>query len=159
MQDFKCEICTDNGGYTLYEDKDLIYMSDETDRFIKKYDNIKFNFITQPTSEEAFKKGLKNAIYVNAVGVDSDTLDGSLQVRDLVDLVTKDKAYAEQLYIDQYYRFYSNPKLKFEVDIRDDQTLPFNTIFFSKTLNKTFFIESATRDLQNNSHSLTLREL
>ena len=159
MQDFKCEICTDNGGYTLYEDKDLIYVSDETDRFIKKYDNIKFNFITQPTSEEAFKKGLKNAIYVNAVGVDSDTLVDSLQVRELVDLVTKDKAYAEQLYIDQYYRFYSNPKLKFEVDIRDDQTLPFNTIFYSKTLNKTFFIESATRDLQNNSHSLTLREL
>lgn len=46
IKDFECKVYSDNAGNDNEDDNDLIYMSNETDKFINKKDDIEFKFIT-----------------------------------------------------------------------------------------------------------------
>ena len=58
IKDFECKIYSNNGMNESFEDNDLIYISDETDRFVNKKDDIEFKFITQLSATECVEKGL-----------------------------------------------------------------------------------------------------
>lgn len=156
LKGFECKICTDSGGVTVDEDNDLIYVSDETDSFIEKKDDIDFKFITQLSSEECFAKGLSQSININAV-VDTTT---NSPLMSLYNATTKETAKAEEHYVDQYYSEYCKPRLEMETVFQNTyNTVDWRNTYHSKILNKTFFVESTTYSLREATVQIKLKEI
>jgi hypothetical protein len=74
----------------------LIYVSDETDRYISKNDDTTFKFITQLSSQECLAKGIKPSINQNAVL----NIKTNLPVSSLYNRLTGDTAKAEEHFVD-----------------------------------------------------------
>lgn len=155
IKDFECKICTDNGGNEVTEDKDLVYMSNETDKYISKKDDIDFKFVTQLSSIECVEKGVKPSINLNSV-IDNTT---SLPLTSIYNSTTNETAKAEEHYVDQYFSAYSTPKIMLETDLDEDDTVDFRNTYVNSVLSRTFFIQSMSRDLRNSTVHLIMREI
>lgn len=155
LKDFQCKICTDNaGGEFVGEYNDLIYMSDETDKFINKNDSTTFKFITQLTSAEAIEKGVKNGININAVQY---TTNG-LPVRTIYNYLTRETAKPEEHYVNQYYLEYCQPRLIMEATMHNNN-IDWRNRYTSSVLNRTFFIQSMNQNLKHNTVEITFKEI
>lgn len=155
IKDFECKVYSDNGGNTIDADNDLIYMSDEQRAFFKRKDDIKFNIITQLSSDECYKKGIQNGVNINAV----TNAITNLPLEKLYNATTGELAKAEEHYVDQYYTAYSRARLIYETDLHDDNTISIFNHYYSTGLGKTFFVQALSRSLKFNIASLTLKEL
>lgn len=154
LSDFECKIVTDNGLNELDNDKDLIYMSDETDRFINKKDDITFKFITQLSSAEAAAKGISAASNLNAV-IDMST---SSPLSSIYNRTTQETAKAEEHYVDSYYREYSEPKIKMETTLHNNN-INYKNIYHSTVLNRDFYIVGETYDVRMDNKTITMKEV
>lgn len=112
IKDFECKVYSDQAGNDSDEDNDLIYMSNETDKFVNKKDDTEFKFITQLSSAECVQKGIKNSINLNAV-INTNT---RTPLESIYNATTNETAKPEEHYINQYYLAYSKPKLIMETD-------------------------------------------
>jgi hypothetical protein len=65
---------------------------------------------------------------------------------------------AEEHYIAQYYREYSQPRILLEMDL-DSQNISFFSLFKSNPLNKNFFVQSFSNNLKYDSAHVTLKEI
>lgn len=156
LKSFECKICTDSGGNTIDEDNDLIYVSDETDNFIEKKDDIDFKFITQLSSQECYEKGLSQSVNLNAV-VDMTT---NSPLTSLYNATTNETAKAEEHYVDQYYTEYCKPRLEMETVFQNTyNTVDWRHTYKSTILNKTFFVESTTYSLREATVEIKLKEI
>jgi len=95
IKDFEAKLYSD-GTTDDAGDNDLIYVSDETDRFISKNDDTTFKFITQLTKDEAFEKGLSNTVNQNAVV----NMTLNTPVRSIYNALTSETAKPEEHYVD-----------------------------------------------------------
>ena len=154
LSDFECKIVTDNGLNELDNDKDLIYMSDETDRFINKKDDITFKFITQLSSSEAAAKGISAASNLNAV-IDMQT---SSPLSSIYNKTTQETAKPEEHYVDAYYREYSEPKIKMETTLHNTN-INYKNIYHSTVLNRDFYIIGETYDVRMDNKTITMKEV
>lgn len=134
IKNFECKIYSDQGGNENKQDNDLIYMSNETDRFINKKDDVEFKFITQLSSSECAKKGIKNTVNLNAV-IETDS---QTPLESIYNATTMETAKPEEHYINQYYLSYSRPKLIMETDLHDSPSISIHSILHSKVLNRNF---------------------
>ena len=155
IKDFECKIYTDNGGNDITDDNDIIYMSDETHRYINKKDDIDFKFVTQLTSRECAEKGIANTINMNSV-VDYTT---KLHLTSLYNALNETTAKPEELYVDQYYRQYSTPKIIMEATMHNADNIIMSNLYNSTVLNKKFFIQSMNFDVKMDNKQLTFKEL
>jgi hypothetical protein len=154
IQDFNCKIASDNAGNQKIEDeKDLIYMSDETDRFINKKEDIEFKFITQLTAEEAAEKQINNSINLNAV----INANNGIAISNIYDRFTGETAKAEEHYVDQYFRQYSSPKILMKMTIHGIPSI--SNRYISNVLNKQFFTQSVNTDVKMNKSQITIKEI
>ena len=155
IKDFECKLYSDAGSSTN-KDKDLVYCSNETQKYTSAKDDITFKMVTQLTAAEASSMGVPTATPLNAV-INTSTHLGQTS---LYNARTGETAKAEEHYVDQYYREYSTPKLIYDIDIHDDDvTVDFRNKFSSSVLGKTFFIQAWSRDLKYNSVHLKLKEV
>lgn len=155
IKNFECKIYSDQGGNENKQDNDLIYMSNETDRFINKKDDIEFKFITQLSSSECAKKGIKNTVNLNAV-IETDS---QTPLESIYNATTMETAKPEEHYINQYYLSYSRPKLIMETDLHDSPSISIHSILHSKVLNRNFFVQSIDRDLKESTVHIKLKEV
>ena len=155
VKDLECKIYSDNAGFDIDNSNDLIYMSDETNSFVNKKDNIEFKFITQLTSAEASQKGVNTGINMNAV----INMITNTPLNTLYNNVTTENAKAEEHYVDQYYREYSSPKILLTSTMHNDNRIAFNNLYTSTVLNKTFFIQSMNFDVKMNKNEITYKEI
>ena len=156
LSNFEAKIVSDNAGTSVIGDnKDLIYMSDETDKFINKKDDVDFDFITQLTSAEAVAKGVKQGLNINAV---LNSNDGSY-ITSIYNATTQETAKAEEHYVDQYYTEYSSPKLKIEATMHDDNKIDWRYKYYSSVLDRNFIIQSINKDLKYNNATITFKEV
>lgn len=155
IKDFECRVYSDNGLYDVSKEQDLIYISDETDRFINKKDDITFKFISQLTGKEAYDKGLSSGANVNAV-VNMTT---NLPLASLYNATTQETAKAEEHYVDQYYREYSTPKIQMETQLHKASNINLFNTYHSNPLNKDFFVQSIDMDVRMNNANITLKEI
>ena len=155
LSDFTAKIFTDGGGITVTNDKDLIYLSNENDRYYSKKDDITFKFMTQLTSKESAEKGVSPSVYLNSV-LDMST---SIPITSLYNATTNETAKAEEHYVDQYYREYSAPKILMETTLHDNANINFRNIFQSGALNKTMYVQSINHNLREATATITLKEL
>lgn len=155
IKDFAAKIASDNGGNSFVgEYNDLIYMSDETDKFINKNDSTTFKFITQLSSAEAIEKGVKNGININAVQYTSN----GLPVSTIYNYLTRETAKPEEHYVNQYYLEYCQPRLKMEATMHNDN-IDWRNRYTSSVLNRTFFIQSMNTNLKYNTVEITFKEI
>ena len=154
LKDFEAKIYSDKGGTDYVgDDGDLIYMSDETTKFINKNDGTTFKFITQLSSAEAIAKGVKQGVYINSVINANDNTPQS----SIYNATTQETAKAEEHYVDAYYREYSAPKLLMECTLHND--VNWRNKYTSTILNKTFFIQAINHNLKYNNVTVTLKEV
>lgn len=155
IKDFECKVYSDNGGSTIDQDNDLIYISDEQRVFFQKKDDITFHLVTQLSSAECYEKGIQNGINLNAV-TNATTNEPLVS---LYNATTGETAKAEEHYIDQYYTAYSRARVLLETDLHDDNKISIFNHYTSTGLGKTFFVQSLSRSLRYNVATLTLKEL
>lgn len=155
IKDFECKVYSDQAGNDSDEDNDLIYMSNETDKFVNKKDDTEFKFITQLSSAECVQKGIKNSINLNAV-INTNT---RTPLESIYNATTNETAKPEEHYINQYYLAYSKPKLIMETDLHDTDDISIQNIFHSKVLKRNFFVQSINRDLKEASVHIKLKEV
>lgn len=154
IKDFECKIYSDNGLNEEVENNDLIYMSDETDRFVNKKDDIEFKFITQLSAKECLEKGINTSVNMNAV-INATT---NQPLNTIYNARTETTAKAEELYVDQYYREYSSPKILMTATMHNTNIDLFN-LYISTVLNKKFFIQSMNFDVRMDNKEITFKEL
>ena len=155
IKDFECKIYSDQAGNDSNEDNDLIYMSNETDKFVNKKDDTEFKFITQLSSAECVQKGIKNSINLNAV-INTNT---RTPLESIYNATTNETAKPEEHYINQYYLAYSRPKLIMETDLHDTDDISIQNIFHSDVLKRKFFVQSISKDLKEASAHIKLKEV
>lgn len=153
IKDFECKIYSDQSGND--EDNDLIYMSNETDKFVNKKDDTEFKFITQLSSVECVQKGIKNSVNLNAV-INTNT---RTPLESIYNATTNETAKPEEHYINQYYLAYSKPKIIMETDLHDTDDISIQNIFHSDVLKRNFFVQSISRDLREASVHIKLKEI
>lgn len=153
IKDFKCQIFSNNAGNETEGNDELIYVSDETDRYINKYDSTEFNFITQPTSDIIVAQGLKAGVNLNAV-VDL-TNDAPLQ--SIYNAATKETAKAEEHYVNQYYSEYSVPRLIMEMTVHNSNKISWRNNYDSAPLNKSFYVIGMNDDVRNNTTTIKIK--
>ena len=155
IKDFDCKIYSNNGLNEITDNNDLIYMSDETDRFVNKKDDIEFKFITQLSSTECVEKGISSSVNMNAV-INATT---NQPLDTIYNAMTETTAKAEELYVDQYYRAYSKPKIIMTATMHNTSNINLYNLYNSSVLNKKFFVQSMNYDVRMNNKQITFKEL
>ncbi|WP_455094412.1 hypothetical protein [Prevotella koreensis] len=155
IKDFECKIYSDNGKYENSNNNDLIYMSDETDKFLNKKDDIEFKFITQLSASECAEKDISSSINMNAI-IDKTT-DNPLST--IYNARTKTTAKPEELYVDQYYREFATPKIMMTATMHNSNKIKLYNLYNSSVLNKKFFIQSMNFDVRMNKKEITFKEI
>lgn len=158
IKDFKVSLKTDAAGYNTdfqNNDKDLVYISNETNRYVNKKDDINFKIITQPSTEECIRLGCSLSNNYNAA-VNAST---GLPISTIYNSFTEETAKPEEHYVNQYYQLYSTPKILLETEIWDNEFIDVTTTYTYSSLNRNFFTMSMTRDLVNDKVLLKLREI
>lgn len=159
IKDFECKIYSDNGNNEITQDNDLIYISDENTQYLNKKDDIDFSFVTQLTSEERFEKGIETSIIINNIINMSEQLPLSKLYNNVANTADINKlSKAEEHYIAQYYREYSQPKILLEMDL-DSRNVNFYSLYKSNPLNKNFFVQSFGNNLMYDSSHVILKEI
>lgn len=158
IQDFECVICSNNGLNETTKDNDLVYMSDETQNYISKKDDIDFKLMTQLTSQEALDKGITQSVPLNAVIRTSTGLPISGIYNKYESDSSHKTAKAEEHYINQYYLEYSSPKLIMDTLLHDDVGT-WNTRYTSTVLGKTFISLAKTDNMRECTTNYTLKEI
>ncbi len=156
IKNFEAKIYSDNAGFNDEDDdNDLVYCSDETDKYIKKKDDITFKLNTALTSAEAIAAGVKNTINLSSVIRTSD----NFALTSLTNQIFGDIAKPEELYCDAYYREYNQPKILLQTDLHDTSKIsPFRRYTIGY-MGKTFYPIKIDSNIINGSVNITLKEL
>lgn len=154
ISDFECQIASDNSGIENDYDNDVVYYSDEVDKYIQTKDDIEFKINTLLSAEEAYE-GEVTAPSVNissAIDIASGKAIGAIR-----DNVNGIDAYAEKLYINQYWNMFNSPRMIVETTLRNTYPSPFNT-YTINYLSREFYPLGINSDLRMNTDTLTLIE-
>ena len=155
IKDFECKLYSNNGMSDIEGDKDLIYMSDIINNSIHTKDDITFKFNTALTTSECLEKGIStNAKLSNVINMDSNTSLGRIQNQ-----YTLEQGYAEELYINDYYQEYNQPKLIVETSLDYANTSYWNHYKFSYFKDKVFYVMGMEIDLKKDSVKYKLKEI
>ena len=153
IKDFSCKIYSDNGGATITQDNDIVYVSDMANGNSAEGEKITFKFITQLTTSECIELGVKNTINVNSV---TDGAGGYIHT--IYCDMNKMEAKAEEHYVDEYYNEYSNPHIEMSVDLVANDYIVFSKQYTFRTLQRTLYETGYTLNLKQDSVHLKLRE-
>ena len=153
IRDFKCQIYSDNARNETEGNDELIYVSDETDRYVNKYDETEFKFITQPTADVILAQSLEAGVNINAV-VD---LNSDSPLQSLYNATTNESAKAEEHFVNQYYGEYSIPRLIMEMTIHNSNNISWRNNYTSTPLNKSFYVMAMSDNVRMNTTTIKLK--
>lgn len=153
IKDFKCQIYSDNARNETDGNDELIYVSDETDRYVNKNDDTEFKFITQPTADVILAQGLEAGVNINAV-VD---LNNDSPLLSIYDNTTNETAKAEEHFVNQYYGEYSIPRLIMEMTVHNGNNISWRNTYTSTPLNKSFYVIAMSDDVRMNTTTIKLK--
>lgn len=111
LKDFECKIKTSSDIIMNKTDNDLIYMSDETKKYIKKNDSTEMKINTLLTTQEAYELGVSNSVNL------STAIDMSTSMP-LKTITKKETNKPEQLYVDAYWNEYNKQRMLIDVTFK-----------------------------------------
>ena len=155
LKDFECKIKTSSDIIMNKTDNDLIYMSDETKKYIKKNDNTEMKINTLLTSQEAYELGVSNSVNL------STAIDMSTSMP-LKTITKKETNKPEQLYVDAYWNEYNKQRMLIDVtfkttDFGDTFVQRFRPIKFNYFDNG-FYPISTKINYKNDQTTMKLKE-
>lgn len=112
IKSFGIKIETDGGGYQSLEDRDLVYLSDENQDYVRNKLETDFDIHTGLTQQEAYDLGCENKIYINTVFNNDNSPCLAIYSAKMNGNTNSDGSHrkAEQDYIDKFYDFISTPQ-------------------------------------------------
>lgn len=153
IKDFKCEIFSDNAKMETNGNDELIYVSDETDRYVNKNDDTEFKFITQPSSDVITSQNLNAGVNINAVV----NLNDDMPLQSIYNATTYENGKAEEHYVNQYYGEYSLPRLVMEMTVHNSNNISWRNNYQSTPLNKSFYVIGMNDNVRDNTTTIKLK--
>ena len=155
LKDFECKIKTSSDIIMNKTDNDLIYMSDETKKYIKKNDSTEMKINTLLTTQEAYKLGVSNSVNL------STAIDMSTSMP-LKTISKKSIGKPEQLYVDAYWNEYNKQRMLIDVtfkttDFGDTFSGRFRPIKFNY-FDSGFYPISTNINYKNDQTTMKLKE-
>ena len=155
LKDFECKIKTSSDIIMNKTDNDLIYMSDETKKYIKKNDSTEMKINTLLTTQEAYKLGVSNSVNL------STAIDMSTSMP-LKTITKKETNKPEQLYVDAYWNEYNKQRMLIDVtfkttDFGDTFSWRFRPIKFNY-FDSGFYPISTKINYKNDQTTMKLKE-
>ena len=155
IEKFDVNIVTDGGKNAVANDSDIVYVSDEQHKYIKKKDDIEFKFITTLTAEDAAKMGVNIDVARNNI---IDASDGS-SVINIVNNITNETNKPEKFYVDDYYNEYHTPRIIVDTALHNSKDINYFNKYNINYLNKKLYVLAMTNDVKNNNINLKLKEV
>lgn len=153
IKNFDVKLVSDHGKQNIGNNDDIVYCSDEQDRFIKKKDDIDFKITTALTVDEA------TALGVNVTANRSDVIgaDTGVPITAITNELTNETDKPEKFYVDAYYREYCDPKIIMESTVHDAGMLARKRVGYLNS--KVFLIQSLEHDVRKATHKIKMKEL
>ena len=126
-------------------------MSNVSQTFTKKKDDIEFTINTQLTTAEAAELGMSSSVsYSNVIDVSTNSALTNITAPNGTNR-------AERLFVDQYYTYYNQPKVIVNTQLHDTGISTLNT-FQIPGFGKTLLIGSQ-RNLKTNTIDINCRQI
>jgi hypothetical protein len=153
---FEAKIYSDNGLINNSGNNDLIYLSDTSEKFINKKNDIKFKINSALTLQDCQQLGVTNSVKLS-----NPTDISGTGTTDIYDYNFKSKAKPERLYINEYYNEYHQPRILLSQEVVDNNTNidPFRHYIHPALSDKKFFVQGINRNLIEGSAELSLKEI
>lgn len=156
VKDFEVTVASDNGGISSgSNDNDIVYISDTKEQFTNLKDDLEFKVSSALTAEECKNLGVSQTVNISTP-LNTSSGEGVLTIHDRKQGET---AKAEQLYVDAYYQEYHEPRCLMTQNFQEGPYISFFNHYTHPALDKTFHVQGISRNLQEGSVSLTLKEI
>lgn len=156
IEDFKVKFKQGGNWSNSKGEKNVVYASDEINKFIDKKTGIDMNITTAFTNEERNALNLNSTVYKNSV---IDITNGT-PILSIKSNATNEIDKPEKLYVDYYFREYSTPKIIIDTDVKDDSKFTFfNRYNFNYLRDKNFAPLTMDYNLRYNNLKLKMKEV
>lgn len=155
LKSFEVKVYSDNGLLNSGTNSDLVYMSDEKADFKNKKDDIEFAITSALTTQERQELNFSDGVNI------STPVYQSIGLTQIYDHDTQQSAKPEKLYLDAYYREWSEPRVEMDQTLQDKGPTVgfFNRYVHPAMPGRTFFVEGISRNLEEGSAKLKLKEV
>lgn len=154
IKEFEAKLYTTGQGSSEdLGDNDLVYISDEIDRYQSKADEVTFKFITQLSSEEAWNKKISPSVNQNAI----INLKTKSPLSTIYNKLTNETAKAEEHYVDQKFRIFSKPRVVTQSTL-DADTVNFEYMLQPAGQNTANYILSISKDMKKNTATVKMKQ-
>ena len=152
IKNFDVKLVSDHGKQNVGSNDDIVYCSDEQDRFINKKDDLEFKITTALTTEEAAALGVDVTVNRSDV-IGADT---GIVITAITNNLTNETDKPEKFYVDAYYREYCDPKIIMESTLNTGDILTRKSVGY---LNRTFLIQSLEHNVKMATKKIMAKEL
>lgn len=156
IKDFQVKLYSDNSMNEVDDDCNLVYMSDTDERYVNKKDDISFKLTSALTAGERAQLGIRSTLNLSTPILISEKT-GLLEIYDRNRM---ESGKPEQLYVEEAWREWHEPRVQMNQTIRDDASAlkRFDRFTHPALVGKTFYIQGISRNLLEGEATLNLKE-
>lgn len=157
VEQFEVKIYSDNGLVNNTGDNDLVYMSDTKESFVNVKDDIEMKINSALTAAECQALDVTDSVKMSTP-LNTLTGEGLLAVYDYSRGVS---AKPEQLYVDYYYKEWHAPRVVMTQKLTDTDggIVSLFAHYRHPMMDKTFFVQGISRNLEEGYAEMTLKEI
>lgn len=157
VEQFEVKIYSDNGLVNNTGDNDLVYMSDTKESFVNVKDDIEMKINSALTAAECQALDVTDSVKMSTP-LNTLTGEGLLTVYDYSRGMS---AKPEQLYVDYYYKEWHAPRVIMTQKLTDtdDGIVSLFAHYRHPMMDKTFFVQGISRNLEEGYAEMTLKEI
>lgn len=157
LKSFEVKVYSDNGLINNTGDNDIIYLSDTTEKYVNKKDDIEMKINSALTTAECRELGVTDSIKLSTP-LNVSTNDGLLS---LYEHAKSSAVKPEKSYVDSYYKEYHAPRIILQTNLFDENGIIglFNHYTHPALSGKEFFVQAISRNLKEGTADLTLKEI
>ena len=157
VEQFEVKIYSDNGLVNNTGDNDLVYMSDTKESFVNVKDDIEMKINSALTAAECQALDVTDSVKMSTP-LNTLTGEGLLAVYDYSRGMC---AKPEQLYVDSYYKEWHAPRVVMTQKLTDTDggIVSLFAHYRHPMMDKTFFVQGISRNLEEGYAEMTLKEI
>lgn len=157
VEQFEVKIYSDNGLVNNTGDNDLVYMSDTKESFVNVKDDLEMKINSALTAAECLALDVTDSVKMSTP-LNTLTGEGLLAVYDYSRGVS---AKPEQLYVDNYYKEWHAPRVIMTQKLTDTDggIVSLFAHYRHPMMDKTFFVQGISRNLEEGYAEMTLKEI
>lgn len=157
VEQFEVKIYSDNGLVNNTGDNDLVYMSDTKESFVNVKDDIEMKINSALTAAECQTLDVTDSVKMSTP---LNTLTGE-ELLAVYDYSRGMSAKPEQLYVDYYYKEWHAPRVVMTQKLTDTDggIVSLFAHYRHPMMDKTFFVQGISRNLEEGYAEMTLKEI